>query len=153
MGDSYEELSNHRENKQDLLAQLAIGTPWPAITTLHITIATDFSTLFGFLEAITSTLRTLWLDSVTLLPGDRERSTWEHVLPRIPACLSKIEHLPLDNLKDFRTDGSARKLFCSSDWKCDDCYEEFEDTIVTDLLAGRKLQHALERDASKCEHQ
>jgi hypothetical protein len=154
MGESYTEFSDYRQNKQDLLAQLAIGTPWPAIATLHITIATDSSTILGFLEAITSTLRTLWLDSMILLPGDRERGTWEYVLPRIPACLSKIEHLLLDNLKDFRTDRSTRKLFCSADWKCGDCYAEFKNTIVADLLVWRKLPHALEPDAwSKCEHQ
>lgn len=152
--ESYQELFDYRENKQDLLAQLAVGTPWSAIVTLHISIATDPSTLLGFLEAITSTLRTLWLDSVMLLPGDRERGTWEYVLPRIPVILSKMEHLLLDNLSDFRTDGSTRKLFRSSDWKCSDCYEEYEHTIVTYLLCERKLRHSLELDmSSDCKHQ
>jgi hypothetical protein len=149
----YRDLFEYGKNRQDLLAQLAIGTPWPAIATLHITIATDSSTLLDFLEAIASTLSFLWLDSVMLLPGDRETETWEHLLPRISAGLPKMDHLLLDNLLDFQTDGSTRKLFRSCNWKCSDCYEEYEDTIVTDLLVGRKLQHALEADAlSKCEH-
>ena len=149
----YRELLEYRKNRQDLLAQLATETPWPAIATLHITIATDSSTLLEFLEAIASTLCTLWLDSVILLPGDGEKDTWEYVLPYVPASLPKIERLLLDDLNNFRTDRSTRKLFRSRNWKCGDCYEEYKDTIVTDLLVGRKLQHVLEADAlSKCEH-
>jgi hypothetical protein len=152
--EDFQELSNYRENKQDLLAQLAIGTPWSAIATLHVTIATDSSVFLGFLEAVASTLRTLWLDSVMLLPGDRERGTWEYVLPRIPASLPKIDHLLLDNLSDFRTDGSTRKLFRSSDWKCSNCYEDYEVIIVTYLLCERRLRLPLELDmSSDCEHQ
>lgn len=152
-GESYEALCDYRKNKQDLLAQLSIGTPWPAIAELHISIATDSSTLLHFLEAIASTLRRLWLDSVILLPGDRERSTWEYVLSRIHASLPKIECLLLDDLNDFRADGSTRKLFRSSDWKCAACYEEYEEIIVTDLLSGRELPHVLEADVpSDCEH-
>ncbi|KAH7061018.1 hypothetical protein BKA63DRAFT_197444 [Paraphoma chrysanthemicola] len=152
--ESHRELSNHREHSRGLLAQLAVGKPWSAIVTLHISIATDSSTFLNFLDSIASTLRTLWLDSVILLPGDRKKFTWEYVLPCIPVRLSKVECLLLDNLKDFRTDGSARKLFCSSTWKCGDCYNEYEDTIVKDLLWGGKLRRSLELDMlPDCRHQ
>lgn len=117
-GPSYRELCDYRENKRDLLAQLATGTPWPAIVTLHISIATDSSTFLEFLKAVALTLRNLWLDSVTLLPGD----TWEAVLPCITTSLPNIVRLLLSDLKDFRIDTSTRKLFDSSDWKCSDCY-------------------------------
>ncbi|KAF2844382.1 hypothetical protein T440DRAFT_473430 [Plenodomus tracheiphilus IPT5] len=152
--ESYSELSEYRNNYQNLLAQLAIKRLWPAVVTLQISIATDTSTLLDFLEAIASTLRTLWLDSVTLLPGDSERGTWESVLPCIPGTLSKIERLLLDDLNDFRTDGSTRKLFHSSSWKCKDCYEEYKNIIVRDVLCERKVRHSLEQDmSSDCEHQ
>jgi hypothetical protein len=151
--ETYQELSEYRKNRRDLLAQLAIEKPWPTIVTLQISIATDSSTLLNFLEAIASSLRTLWLDSVTLLPGDGERGTWEHVLPCIPASLPKIECLLLVNLNDFRTDQSLRKLFHSSAWKCEDCYRKYEDTIVKGLLDERKLHYPLEPDTLlDCKH-
>jgi hypothetical protein len=150
MGESYQELLNYRENRRDLLAQLVIKKLWPAIVTLRITIATDSSTFLEFLKAVASTLRTLWLDSVILLPGD----TWEAVLPRISACLPKIECLRLDNLKDFQVNTSTRKLFHRSDWNCCHCYEEYMDTIVRGLLSGRELQRALEVGVLlDCKHQ
>jgi hypothetical protein len=151
--ESYEELFDYRLNSRGLLAQLAIKNPWPAIVTLHISLATDSSTFLGFLKAVASTLRTLWLDSVTLLPGDGERGKWESVLPCIPASLLKIECLLLDDLKDFGTYGSTRKLFDSRAWKCEDCYKDHKNTIVEMLLNKRKLEHSLELDMrSDCEH-
>lgn len=65
-----------------------------------------------------------------------------------------LSTLLLDNLIDFRTDGSTRKLFPASSWKCGDCYEEYKDTIVTDFLDECKLRLSLELDmSSECEHQ
>jgi hypothetical protein len=151
--ESYQELFEYRKNRRDLLAQLAIEKPWPAIVTLQISIATDYSTLLNFLETIASSLRTLWLDSVTLLPNNGKRDTWEHVLPCIPAGLPMIECLVLVDLNDFQTDESTRKLFHSSAWKCEDCYREYEDTIVKGLLDERKLHYSLELEKlSDCKH-
>jgi hypothetical protein len=148
------ELLEYRKNDQDLLSQLAIEQPWPAIVTLQISIATDSSTLLHFLGAIASTLRTLWLDSVILLPDVRERETWEYLLPVIPASLPRLERLLLDNLKDFQTDGTTRNLFRPSARECGDCFEEHKNTIVRDLLCGRKLRRSLELNILlDCEHQ
>jgi hypothetical protein len=150
--ESYQQLLDYRNNRQDLLALLTTRRPWPALTHIQISIATDSSSLLGFFEAIASNLQSLELDWVTLLPGDGERGRWEYVLPRIRERLHKLNELILNDLRDFSTAGEARKLFNSSEWECCHCYEDFDSNITSYVLGQSELRYSLEKADWLCIH-
>ncbi|KAI0573409.1 hypothetical protein Alg130_10103 [Pyrenophora tritici-repentis] len=161
--ESYDSLSYYYESRPILLSALANQKPWPRITKLKLSIATNSSTLLKFLGSLAPTLRHLVLEEVTLIPTEGltegEEVLWEIALPRIASSLQNLVELELSFLQDFSSrecDQIARKL-CNpwvEEWQGKGgCFDYYVHAVVDDLLRTQELQHPLDPGAFMEEHE
>jgi hypothetical protein len=144
--ESHSLLFEYHQKRSMLLELLATSTPWPQITKLTLSIATDFPALLGFLDSIAPTLRYLTLEEVTLLPNNKEGLiTWEVVFSLMAPSLSRLEQMNFFRLQDFPNPDSdfARILFDprSEEWNGRrECFDYYLCTVVEDVLGNQRLQ-------------
>jgi hypothetical protein len=135
-----------------LLTLLADQAPWKRIKDLALEIVTETPALLKFLGTLAASLRQLHLTRITLLQPDDDtdvaEASWEEALPKIVQMLPKLERLDLEKLYDFNGKHClARDLFdeTAEEWKgrlC--CYAHYRETMLSDLLGSKTLQHSLD---------
>ncbi|KAL6171851.1 hypothetical protein ACJQWK_02850 [Exserohilum turcicum] len=156
--ESYDSLIYYHDTRPGLLPALARRKPWPKVTKLKLSIATNLSTLLEFLDSLAPTLRHLILEEVTLLPSEDEKALWEIALPSIASSLQGLQQLELSFLQDFPSQEQgpdARKLlnpFVDAWQGRRDCYDHHIHIVTNDLMRTQELQHPLESDAFMEQH-
>jgi len=145
------------DGSKELLTLMTDCKPWPKLRELKLEIESEEPTMLRFLESFSPTLHDLTLSNITLVSS---QGTWDTALPAIATNLTNLQSLRLEKLYDLTQDGRDRSLFDREEdvWVGkNDCYDEYEEHTIGNLLQTKKLPELspklfIEEHKQRCKH-